>query len=433
VGEKQKESKETKETKEVEETKETKEAIRVLIADDIVQTRTDIRRLLYFEEDVEVVGEAGTGREALDLIGETRPDIILMDINMPVMDGITATEEVSFNHPEVSVIIISIQGEQEYLKKAMAAGARDYLVKPLSSEEMANTIRQVYRLNRRRNQGISSPSSPSSQVVEQGPALPDNQYKTVTLFSGKGGTGKTTLAANLAVVLARKKMKVALVDLDLQFGDISLLFNVNDTRNICDLAEEEEINRESLDSCLIHHISGVYILAASPWPQEAEKLSVEQVKATLKTLQESFDCVIIDTAATFNEINLMVLEESDLIMLPARKDIAAIKNIKAVLDILQSLNLENKVQVVLNQANLDLGIELKELEQALERTMAHSITGDEKAVVTSINKGVPFVTEYASAEITKNMVELGDKMLHGFKEKSPDMVKKHALAKLFSF
>ena len=88
------------------------EKIRIIVVDDIEQTRTDIKRLLYFEEDLEVVGEAANGREALEVIKKTKPDVVLMDINMPVMDGIAATEAATLASPSLAVIIISIQGNR---------------------------------------------------------------------------------------------------------------------------------------------------------------------------------------------------------------------------------------------------------------------------------------------------------------------------------
>lgn len=406
------------------------EKIRVIVVDDVEQTRTDIKRLLYFEEDLEVVGEAANGREALEVIKKTKPDVVLMDINMPVMDGIAATEAATVAYPSLAVIIISIQGEQEYLRKAMAAGAREYLVKPLSSEEMSGAIRQVYRLSRRRR-GSKTPEE-ASGTGESTPQ-PESRYKTISFFCGKGGIGKTTLASNLAVALSRKKKKVALLDLDLQFGDVSVLFNLNENRNISDMVQEEgEITQELLDNYLIRHISGVHILAAPLWPQEAEKIQLQHVDKILKMLQASFDYVIVDTPSSFQEIPLFALEQSDLILLPVRRDIATIKNVKVGLDILCSLELGDKIRVVLNQSNLDLGIEVADLEKALGYEISHSLVSDEKTVVSSVNKGIPFMMEHSQSEIGRDLDRLAEKIMRGFNYRTHN-TKKTALGRLFSF
>src|SRR5690554_6781934 len=88
-----------------------REIIKVLIVDDIPDTRENIRKLLAFEADIQVVGMAGTGREAVQLATETRPDVVLMDINMPDMDGITATKAISTAVRTAAVVIMSVQSE----------------------------------------------------------------------------------------------------------------------------------------------------------------------------------------------------------------------------------------------------------------------------------------------------------------------------------
>src|SRR3954452_11032860 len=118
--------------------------IKVLIVDDIPETRENLKKLLAFEQDIEVVGTASTGREGLELAKELMPDIILMDINMPDMDGISATEAISKAVPQTSVVMMSVQSEADYLRRAMLAGARDFLTKPISGEELYSTIRSVY-------------------------------------------------------------------------------------------------------------------------------------------------------------------------------------------------------------------------------------------------------------------------------------------------
>lgn len=122
--------------------------IRVMIVDDILETRQNLKRLLELEDDMEVIGEAGDGEEALAKASQLKPDIVLMDINMPVLDGIQATERMSLKYPQIAVIILSVQGEQEYLRKAMTAGASEYLTKPPGSEELVQTVRNVYGTER---------------------------------------------------------------------------------------------------------------------------------------------------------------------------------------------------------------------------------------------------------------------------------------------
>ncbi|MBC7104708.1 MAG: response regulator, partial [Firmicutes bacterium] len=186
--------------------------IRVLIADEAA-VREDIKRLLYFEQDVSVVGEASGGDEAVQLAERLRPDVVLLEIDLPGTDGLTAAAEIAERFPEIGIIVGSTRTELEYLRRAMAAGAREYLNKPYSSGGLAEAIRRVYRLTARRAGG------PGAAAVAAAPPRPAG--KLVALFSAKDGVGRTTIACNLAVSLAREaRRKVALVDLDLFGGDV---------------------------------------------------------------------------------------------------------------------------------------------------------------------------------------------------------------------
>jgi pilus assembly protein CpaE len=126
------------------------EKIRVLITDDIAETRENLRKLLSFDPDIEVVGAASSGQEGIALAKEFRPDVILMDINMPGMDGIAATEAILKEVPTAQVVMLSVQGETDYLRSAMLAGARDFLTKPPSGDELMSTIRRVYEMGKTR-------------------------------------------------------------------------------------------------------------------------------------------------------------------------------------------------------------------------------------------------------------------------------------------
>src|SRR5919205_2803323 len=118
--------------------------IRVLIVDDIPETRDHLTKLLGFETDIEVVGSASSGKEAIELAVRLTPDVVLMDINMPDMDGIAATEQMASRVPTAAVVMMSVQGEADHLRRSMLAGAREFLVKPFSSDELTTSIRQVH-------------------------------------------------------------------------------------------------------------------------------------------------------------------------------------------------------------------------------------------------------------------------------------------------
>ncbi|NLX08956.1 MAG: MinD/ParA family protein, partial [Chloroflexi bacterium] len=209
-----------------------KETIKVLIVDDIPDTRENLRKLLAFESDIEVVGSAGTGLEAIQSASELLPDIILMDINMPDMDGITATKAISTAVRTAAVVIMSVQSEPGYLRQAMLAGARDYLTKPISSEELYTTIRRVYEQNEPMRRGMMQ-VPPVGMTPGQGrahqqelPVHTGGAGHIIVVYSPQGGAGTTTIASNVASALMRPDTRVLLVDCNLQFGDVDAFLNL---------------------------------------------------------------------------------------------------------------------------------------------------------------------------------------------------------------
>ncbi len=117
--------------------------IRVLLADDHELARQGLRRVLELEQDLEVVGEASSAEEALELVASLSPDIVLMDIKMPTSNGLEATREIKKRGLVGEVIILSMY--DEYLTQAIEAGAGGYLVKDVRREELVNTIRRVHK------------------------------------------------------------------------------------------------------------------------------------------------------------------------------------------------------------------------------------------------------------------------------------------------
>lgn len=377
--------------------------IKVLIVDDISETRENISRLLKLEEDIQVVGEASNGEQAIKKAEQLLPHVVLMDVNMPIMDGIAATEKISPNFPNISVIIISVQGEAEYLKKAMMAGAREYLVKPFGADELVDTIKRTYNLEQKRLGKMEV-----TRKIFGNPK--DSKPQVVTIFGTKGGVGKTTLSVNVAAHIAQKtRKKVALVDLDLQFGDVSVFFNISPKKSIAELVQERgQLNIELIESYLIPHISGVKILPAPIRPEYSELVTPNNVLEILTILRKHYDYVFIDTPPFFLDTNLSALDMSNQVLLVMTMDLPTVKNMKLSLELLDSLHHKGKTKLILNRASEDLGINSTDVENALDFLIAHQIPSDGKLVVTSVNKGIPFVLSNANAKVSKAVEQLAN-------------------------
>ncbi|MDT3699082.1 MAG: response regulator [Thermincola sp.] len=381
-------------------------AIKILIVDDITETRENIKRLLYFEKDMMVVGEASDGNEAIRQTQKLSPDIVLMDVNMPTLDGITATQEISLKYPKTAIIIMSVQGEQEYLKKAMVAGAREYMVKPFGTDELVDTIRRVCEFEKRRRINLTEPS-----VVKELQRDP----QIITVFSTKGGVGKTSIATNLAVSLAEEtRKKVVIMDLDLQFGDVAVMLNIIPKRTITEIIQDiNQMDTDLLENYLISHPTGVKVLPSPTRPEYAELITGAHVEKILGVLKQSYDYIVIDTPHIFHDTTLMAMDLCHQILLVVSLDLPTIKNVKLGLEVLDSLHLKGKVKLILNRSANDMGIKHEDMEENLKMKIASHIPSDGRTVVSSVNKGDPFVMTHPGTKISESIRELSRMVMIG--------------------
>ena len=118
--------------------------IRILLADDHALFRQGLKSLLETEDDLRVIGEAQTGREAVRYAADTKPDVILMDIQMPELDGVKATQSILEINPNANVIILTMYRQDSYVFEAVKAGARGYLLKDVDSTALIAAIHQIY-------------------------------------------------------------------------------------------------------------------------------------------------------------------------------------------------------------------------------------------------------------------------------------------------
>jgi len=124
--------------------------LRVLIADDVQETRRNTRLMLAMNPEVEVVAIARNGRQAIELAREHKPDLAILDVNMPEMDGLAAYEIMQKKNPDMACIIISAERDNQTLRRAMSIGAREYLIKPFTVDELNLAVHKVGRIIRKK-------------------------------------------------------------------------------------------------------------------------------------------------------------------------------------------------------------------------------------------------------------------------------------------
>jgi pilus assembly protein CpaE len=369
--------------------------------------------MLQFDTNIEVVGAAKTGREAVELSQQAKPDVIVMDINMPDMDGITATQEIKKRTPHIQVVILSVQSDPSYMRRAMLAGARDFLTKPPMIDELTDAIRRagILAQEERKKSSAAFPSMPSDGTPASA-AVTAALGKVIVVYSPKGGTGRTTLAINLAIALKTDETRVALVDGNLQFGDVAVFLNEQGKNTVLDLSSRvDELDPDIIEEVMVtHRASGVDILAAPPRPEMADKVSGEQFSKLINYLRKIYSFIIVDTASYLTEAVQSALDVANVIILITTQDIPAIKNCNLFLSLAEASGIKrNRVMFIMNRYDRRIAITPESVGERLHQEIVAAIPFDEKIVTQSVNRGVPFLLDSnRSQPIGKSVLALAD-------------------------
>jgi pilus assembly protein CpaE len=388
----------------------TSDKIRILIVDDNPDTRENVSRLLYFEDNLEVIGQAVNGRHGIEMAAELKPHVVLMDINMPDMDGITATQKMSVDVPYCQVIIMSVQAEQDYMKRAMAAGARDFQPKPFTADELINCIHRVYQIGipvyqkleaaEQAEAQVASTTKKVKKVIEEGDA------PVIAVYSGKGGVGTSVVATNLAVALQQYRGDVALVDADLQFGDISVNLNTRPNRTIADLVHEGEVDVELIPDVVLSHDTGLKLLLSPAEPQLADTILPEMVGDIVKEMKNLFKAIVIDTNSQLNDVTLNVLEHADYVLVVTAPELPAIKSAKSFLELAVKLEFPaEKLGVIINRANEPGGVRPGQIAKVLKLQKQPYLVPDEARLHLAMYKGVTIIQEDPNGPAAKAFLQ----------------------------
>lgn len=393
----------------------------VVVVDDTDESREMILRMLQFDSNIEVIGTAKTGFEAIDVAQKLKPDVIVMDINMPDMDGITATETIHKKIPFIQIVILSVQSDANYMRRAMLAGARDFLTKPPMIDELTSAIRRAGALAQEERNKVSTayvtgPLNPSA-IGYVSPIA----GKIIVIYSPKGGTGTTTIATNLAVCIKDNSHKVALVDSNLMFGDVSVFLNEHGKNNVLDLIDRvNDLDPDIIANVMIKNkLTGIDILAAPNSSQFVDSGIGESFSKILQYLQHIYDYVIVDTTAYLTEVTQTCLNVADFIVLVTIQDIPAIKNTNQFLSLADASGIgRDRIIFVMNRYDRRISISPERVGASLKQPVVVAIPFEERAISFSVNRGIPFMTDNKNIPAAKAMVTLADYIREKIKKES---------------
>lgn len=409
------------------------EKIRVLIVDDIADTRENIKRMVQFDQNIEVVGVARSAQEAIDLCQSLKPDVAIMDINMPDIDGITATEIIRKKVPMVQVIILSVQTDQNYMRNAMKAGARDFLSKPPMIDELTSAIRRAGAMAQEEKAKYYPPiqagGAPGSPMVPGGMAA---NGKILVVYSPKGGVGTTTIATNLAFAMQNPQTRVLLIDANLQYGDVAVFINEQGKNSLVDLLPSiDELDPDIVQEVMIvHQATGLNIMAAPARPDLATPVTGEQFNKLLTYLRRLYTYIIIDTTTFLTDIVQASIDSADFILLITNQEIPALKNCHQFLSLADASGISrDHILFVMNKWDKRIAITPEKVGESLKQKIVNSIPFDERTPLLAVNRGIPFMVDNKTLPISKSVISLSELIIERCKELEEPVELKRGLRK----
>lgn len=398
------------------------EKILVAVVDDTDESREMILRMLQFDASIEVVGTAKTGLEAVDLAQKLKPDVIVMDINMPDMDGITATENIRKKNPAIQVVILSVQSDANYMRRAMLAGARDFLTKPPMIDELTSAIRRAGAMAKEEKAKMAAVFNATGPLNPSVPGyISQVNGKIIVVYSPKGGSGTTTIATNLAVAFKDASHKVALVDSNLMFGDVAVFFNEHGKNSALDLIDRiSDLDAEIIGDVMIKNkATGIEILGAPNSSQFVDAGIGESFAKILQFLQNLYDYVIVDTTAYLTEVAQNCLDIADFIVLVTIQDIPAIKNTNQFLSLADASGIgRDRIVFIMNRYDKRISISPERVGDSLKQPVIVAIPYEDRAVSYSVNRGIPFMIDNKMIPAAKSIVTLADHIREKIKKQS---------------
>jgi pilus assembly protein CpaE len=358
----------------------------VLVVDDSATIRETLGLLVDSQADMEVVGTAASGQEAVRRAAELQPDIVLMDLHMPDMDGIQATWLMSSRAPHGAVIMVTSEERIDFLQKAMSAGAQGYVLKPFGTgDQLFQTIRDVNGRSSARRMQVATPGALDT--------APRRRVGTrIAVVGPKGGAGSTTVAVNLALLLRDPgQSTVALLDADFLGGDATLHLDLTPQRTILDLVPHADaLDARLIDQVMTRHRSGLHVLARPANPEQAQAVTAQQLRTVLSSLAQMYDTVVIDTAPGYDDRMLAVLELAELYVLVLTPHIGTLRSARHFLQVGKTLGWpDDRLCFVLNRATTMAGLTLDDVTRALGSRAILQLPTAGPELTQAVNEGRP--------------------------------------------
>ena len=347
--------------------------VKTLVALDGGVDRQMIEASLPEGSDIQVVALVDGLEESWTALQETATDLVIVACVGHSERALVFVDGAVKQRRERPVVVLCESSPNGFVRRVFEAGADDMITLP---EEPGNVLFALEKAVARK-QGAASTT---------GVAL----APMICVLGPKGGTGKTLTACNLAVTLAESGRKVALVDLDLQFGDIGLALGLAPQQTIYDLAKAGgSVDADKVEDFLVTHESGARVLMAPTRPDQAGAITVEFLRDVYAALRGSNDFVIVDTPPGFVPEVIASIDSSSHVCMVGMLDSLSLKNTKLGLETLELMGYDpERIRILLNRADSRVGIARSEVDAILGQSPDVFVPSD-REIPCAVNEGKP--------------------------------------------
>lgn len=374
--------------------------LKVLVAVDGGISRDAIEFALPEGGGMDIVGIVDGIEDTWKTLQATSTDMLIIACSGYSDRVLYLIDSATKQQPDRPVIVMCEGSSNGFVQRVFDAGADDFIALPETAEHLRFALQKA--MARKRGAALAS-------GVALGPFI--------CVLGPKGGTGKTLTAVNLAVALAVAGRRVAVVDLDLQFGDLGLALGLPPERTIHDLARSAgTLDADKLDGYLMHHASGVKALLAPTRPDHASAVTVEFLREVYATMRGAYDVVVVDTPPGFNPEVIASIDSSSHVCMVGMLDALSLKNTKLGLETLDLMGYEQEnVRLVLNRADTKVGITRDDVAAIIGRRPDVFIPSN-RDIPRAINEGLAIVQADPKSEAARAFSTLAGMYMENGKE-----------------
>jgi pilus assembly protein CpaE len=367
--------------------------IRTLVSLDNGIDEAAVRAALPPDPTIQVVGYLRGVEESWTTLQDTPTDLLVVACSGYSERALSLIGGTVREHPGMPVVVLSQSSPDGFLSRLFEVGADDVVRLPESPERVRFALQKV--VARRRAAAVASGDTHRGSMI--------------CVLGPKGGTGKTVTTANLAAALAAAGKRVAVMDLDLQFGDLALCMGVRPETTIYDLATSPgSLDAEKLEAYLVPHESGARVLVAPTRPDQASVITVEFLREIYAILRATSDFVVVDSAPGFTPEVISAIDASTHACVLGMLDTLSLKNTRLGLETLELMGYESdRIVLVLNRADSRVGISDDDVMRIVGRRPEIRVPSDVEST-RSVNDGRPIVLSRPKSEAGQSFQRLAE-------------------------